>query len=146
MKKRELKLRTKAPLLLGVLTALIAGLAHSQDNFYAGKTITLVAFTAPGGSGDLRVKAAVPFIKKHIPGNPTIVIEYMDGGGGRKGVNHLFHSARPDGLTIGGGSGAIVALGIMRDKASPMMSTSSFISALQRVKTTPLSTRERNLG
>ena len=40
----------------------------------------------------------------------------MDGGGGRKGANHLYHSARPDGLTIGGGSGAIVALSIMREQ------------------------------
>ncbi|HEY3165689.1 MAG TPA: hypothetical protein VGK57_00570, partial [Candidatus Binatia bacterium] len=47
--------------------------AHSQANFYDGKTITLIAFTAPGGSGDLRVKAVVPFLKKHIPGNPTVV-------------------------------------------------------------------------
>ena len=116
MQKRELKLRTNTALVLGVLTGLIAGLAHSQDNFYAGKTITIVAFTAPGGSGDLRVKAALPFLKKHIPGNPTIVIEYMDGGGGRKGANHIFHTARPDGLTIGGGSGAIVGLGIMREQ------------------------------
>lgn len=90
--------------------------AHSQANFYEGKTITLIAFTAPGGSGDLRVKAVVPFLKKHIPGNPTVVIEYMDGGGSRKGANHLYHSARPDGLTIGGGSGAIVGLGIMREQ------------------------------
>lgn len=90
--------------------------AHSQKDFYVGKTITLIAFTAPGGSGDLRVKATVPFLKKHIPGNPTVVIEYMDGGGGRKGANHIYHSARPDGLTIGAASGAIVGLGIMREQ------------------------------
>jgi len=89
---------------------------YSQGNFYEGKTITLIAFTAPGGSGDLRVKAAIPFLKKHIPGNPTVVIEYMDGGGGRKGANHIYHSARPDGLTIGAGSGAIVGLGVMREQ------------------------------
>ena len=71
MKERELKLRMRAGLLLGLLSSLTPGLAHSQDNFYAGKTITLVAITAPGGSGDLRVKAMVPFMKKHIPGNPT---------------------------------------------------------------------------
>ena len=112
----EVILRMSAGLLLGLLSSLTPALGYSQENFYAGKTITLVAFTAPGGSGDLRVKAALPFLKKHIPGNPTIVIEYMDGGGGRKGANHLFHSARPDGLTIGGGSGAIVALGIMREQ------------------------------
>jgi len=90
--------------------------AHSQTNFYEGKTVTLIAFTAAGGSGDLRVKAMIPFLKKHIPGNPTVVIDYMDGGGGRKGANHIFHSARPDGLTIGGAGGAFVALGIMREQ------------------------------
>jgi len=90
--------------------------AHSQANFYEGKTVTLIATTAPGGSGDLRIKAMVPFLRKHIPGNPTVVMEYMDGGGGRKGANHIYHSVRPDGLTIGAASGAIVGLGIMREQ------------------------------
>lgn len=89
---------------------------YSQANFYEGKTVILIAFNAPGGSADLRVKAILPFLKKHIPGNPTVVIEYMDGGGGRKGANHLYHSVRPDGLTIGAASGAIVGLGIMREQ------------------------------
>ena len=94
----------------------VAGRAHAQANFYAGKTVTLVATTAPGGTGDLRVKAMVPFLKKHIPGNPTVVIEYMDGGGGRKGANHLYKSVAPDGLTIGAASGAIVGLAVMGEK------------------------------
>lgn len=90
--------------------------AHAQTNFYEGKTVTLLATTAPGGSGDLRIKAVVPFLRKHIPGNPSIVMEYIDGGGGRKGANHLYHQVRPDGLTIGAASGSIVALGIMREQ------------------------------
>jgi tripartite-type tricarboxylate transporter receptor subunit TctC len=109
-------LRMKSGLLLGLLSSLTPALGYSQDNFYAGKTITLIATTAPGGSGDLRIKAMVPFLRKHIPGNPTVVIEYMDGGGGRKGANHIYHSARPDGLTIGAASGGIVGLGIMREQ------------------------------
>jgi putative tricarboxylic transport membrane protein len=116
MKNPRMKSTMKAALLIGVLNGLIPVLAYSQGNFYEGKTITVIAFTAPGGSGDLRVKAVVPFLKKHIPGNPTVVIEYMDGGGGRKGANHIYHSARPDGLTLGAGSGAIVGLGIMREQ------------------------------
>ncbi len=94
----------------------VAGRAHAQANFYAGKTVTLIATTAPGGTGDLRVKAMQPFLKKHIRGNPTVVIEYMDGGGGRKGANHLYKSVAPDGLTIGAASGAIVGLAIMGEK------------------------------
>ena len=90
--------------------------AHPQANFYEGKTVTLIATTAPGGSGDLRIKAMVPFLRKHIAGNPTVVIEYMDGGGGRKGANHIYRSVRPDGLTIGAASGGIVGLAIMREQ------------------------------
>jgi len=89
--------------------------AFAQAPFYQGKTITVIATTAPGGTGDLRVRAVVPFLRKHIPGNPTINIEYMDGGGGRKGANHLFRNAKPDGLTIGAMSGAVVGLQVMRE-------------------------------
>jgi tripartite-type tricarboxylate transporter receptor subunit TctC len=73
----------------------------AQDNFYHGKTITLIQGRGPGGTGDMRVKAIVPLLQKYIPGNPTIVNEYMSGGGGRKASNHIYGGARPDGLTIG---------------------------------------------
>ena len=89
--------------------------ASAQTPFYQGKTITMIASTAPGGTGDLRVKAMVPTLRKYIPGNPTIIIEYMDGGGGRKGANYLYRNAKPDGLTIGALSGGIVGLQIMRE-------------------------------
>src|ERR687898_3423827 len=102
--------------LYGLLFCLLPAHALSQSNFYEGKTVTLIATTSAGGTGDLRVKAMVPFLKKHIPGNPTVVIQYLDGGGGRKGANHIYHSVRPDGLTIGAASGAIVGLGIMREQ------------------------------
>jgi tripartite-type tricarboxylate transporter receptor subunit TctC len=94
---------------------LVTSRAYAQSNFYQGKTITIIASTAPGGTGDLRVKSMVPTLRKHIPGNPTIIIEYMDGGGGRKGANYLFRNAKPDGLTIGALSGGIVGLQIMRE-------------------------------
>jgi tripartite-type tricarboxylate transporter receptor subunit TctC len=100
---------------LWVLAWLTPGYSFSQTPFYQGKTITVIATTAPGGSGDLRVKALVPFLRKHVPGNPTIIIEYMDGGGGRKGANYLFRNAKPDGLTVGAMSGAVVALQLMRE-------------------------------
>jgi len=116
MKNFKKKSRMKAGLLLWIMFGLTPGFAYSQDNFYAGKTVTLIATTSPGGTGDLRVKAMMPFLKKHIPGNPTVVIQYMDGGGGRKGANHLFNSVKRDGLTIGAASGAIVGLAIMGEK------------------------------
>ena len=85
----------------------------SQTHFYQGKTITIVQGRGPGGTGDLRVRALVPFLLKYIPGNPTIVMEFMSGGGSRKAANHVFNSARPDGLTIGNFSAGMVSLAVL---------------------------------
>ena len=90
-----------------------AGHAYAQSPFYQGKTITLVQGREPGGSGDTRSKAVIPFLQKYIPGNPTIVSEFMSGAGGRKAANYLFGSARPDGLTIGHVSGGIVTSAVL---------------------------------
>src|SRR5262245_49576753 len=73
----------------------------SQSDFFKGKTNTIVQGRDPGGTGDMRVRAMIPFLQKYIPGNPSVVSEYMPGGGGRKAANHVYRSARPDGLMIG---------------------------------------------
>src|SRR5262245_9423191 len=88
-----------------------AGRAFGQTPFYQGKTITLVRGSTPGGIGEMRVRALMPYLKKHIPGQPTILIEFMDGGGGRKAANHVF--GRSDGLTIGSTPGGILASAIL---------------------------------
>ena len=72
----------------------------SQTPFYKGKTITFINGVGPGGTGDLRGKPIAALLAKHIPGNPTIVTEFMPGAGGRKAANHMYNAARPDGLTI----------------------------------------------
>jgi hypothetical protein len=101
---------------LGALCAcvfLLAPSARAQTPFYQGKTITLVHGRAPGGSGDFRVRAALPFLTKYIPGNPTFVQEYMDGGGGRKAANHIYSLTRTDGLVIGNVGGGVVANAVL---------------------------------
>jgi tripartite-type tricarboxylate transporter receptor subunit TctC len=87
--------------------------ALAQTPFYQGKTIRIVVAATPGGTGDFRVRALAPFLRKHIPGNPTVVLEFMDGSGGRKAANYMYGNARPDGLTLGALSGGVVALSIM---------------------------------
>src|SRR6185503_11160483 len=98
-----------------VVAALAPRDTLSQAPFYQGKTVTVIVSTSPAGTGDLRVKALMPFLRKHIPGNPTLILEYMDGGGGRKGANHMFRGARADGLTIGAMSSSVISLNIMRE-------------------------------
>jgi tripartite-type tricarboxylate transporter receptor subunit TctC len=85
----------------------------SQPSFFQGKTLTIIQGRDPGGSGDLRVKALVPFLEKYIPGNPKVVMEYMPGGGSRKAANHLYRTARADGLTIANLSAGMVSLAVL---------------------------------
>jgi tripartite-type tricarboxylate transporter receptor subunit TctC len=82
--------------------------ARSQAPFYQGKTITFINAVGAGGTGDLRGKPVVSVLSRHIPGNPTIVTEYMPGAGGRKGANHIYNVARPDGLTFARVSSSMV--------------------------------------
>jgi tripartite-type tricarboxylate transporter receptor subunit TctC len=104
-----------AALLFVAITALLPSTGDAGANFYAGKTVTLIATTAPGGTGDLRIRGMAPFFEKHLPGKPTVVIEYISGGGGRKGANHLYNNIKPDGLTIGAMSGGVVGLALMEE-------------------------------
>jgi tripartite-type tricarboxylate transporter receptor subunit TctC len=100
-------------LALAVLCLSVPNLANAQSQFYQGKTITMIASRAPGGTGDLRDKSLLPFLRKYIPGHPNVVMDYMDGGGGRKAANFLYSNARPDGLTIGALSSGTVTLAIL---------------------------------
>jgi tripartite-type tricarboxylate transporter receptor subunit TctC len=87
--------------------------AHSQEPFYKGKTIALIQGTEAGGSSDTLTRAVLPYLKKYIPGEPTIVSEYMPGAGGLKAVNHIYKNVRPDGLTIGRAGGALVTNAVL---------------------------------
>jgi tripartite-type tricarboxylate transporter receptor subunit TctC len=97
-KKRRLKVAFGA---LPIWFLLFFSSALSQSPFYQGKTITIIQGTEPGGSSDVMTRAMLPYLRKHIPGEPTLVSEYMPGGGGLKAANHVYKNVRPDGLTIG---------------------------------------------
>lgn len=86
-----------------VLAISVAGVPESlfaQSNFYEGQTIRIIQGRRPGGTGDMRTRAVVELLSKYIPGNPSVLFEYMPGGGGRKAANYIYSAARPDGLTI----------------------------------------------
>lgn len=99
---------------LSGLLILVAEVANAQS-FYQGKTITFIAGTEPGGTLDMRIKSLTPFLKKYIPGEPTIVIEYMPGAGGRKAANYIYRLARPDGLTIASPVSGFLMLAVLKE-------------------------------
>jgi putative tricarboxylic transport membrane protein len=101
------KLSVSAFAILAVL-AWCAPLFAQSTPYFQGKTIILVQGREPGGTGALRAQAAIPFLRKYLPGEPIIVTQFMPGGGGRKASNYIYHNAKPDGLTFANvGSGLI---------------------------------------
>src|SRR3990167_5525242 len=97
----------------GSVLAVARFASGAEKPYYEGKTITIIQATNPGGTGDLRRKALAPYLQKYIPGNPTVLFEYMPGGGGRKAGNYIYRSARPDGLTIGGFSNTLISAALL---------------------------------
>jgi tripartite-type tricarboxylate transporter receptor subunit TctC len=85
-------------LLLGFFFVTVS--AAAQTPFYQGKTINVIVGTPPGNLYDLWARLIVEHMGKHIPGNPTFIVQNMPGAGHVVAVNHLYKVAKPDGLTI----------------------------------------------
>ena len=80
---------------------------YAQD-FYKGKTIRILVATTPGGGFDAYSRMIARHMGKHIPGNPSFVIENMPGAAFLIGTNYLYRQAKPDGLTLGNWIGNLV--------------------------------------
>lgn len=85
--------------LIGFTTWVVS--ADAQEPFYKGKTIRLIVGLAPGGGYDLYARVIARHMGKHIPGNPTIIVENMTGAGSVIAANYMYRAAKLDGLTIG---------------------------------------------
>jgi len=70
-------------------------------DFYRGKTITYNLAVPDGASWGLYARTFIEHLRKHIPGNPNIVLQVMPGGGGVAASNHIYNVAARDGTVIG---------------------------------------------
>jgi tripartite-type tricarboxylate transporter receptor subunit TctC len=75
--------------------------ASAQDSFYKGKAVRIIVATTPGGGYDTYSRTIARHLGKHVPGNPSVLVENMPGAGFRIGANYVYKVAKPDGLTIG---------------------------------------------
>lgn len=82
------------------LAACSSAAAFGQD-FYKDKTIRFIVGFSAGGGFDTYTRVIGHHIGKHIPGNPTIIVENMPGAGSMIAANRVFKAAKPDGLTGG---------------------------------------------
>lgn len=94
---------------LSVAVATTSQGVAAEAPYYQGKTLTVVEARSAGGTGSLRTQTAMKYLSKYLPGNPSVVYQYMAGGGGAIAMNHIANVARRDGLTIGNVSSGIFA-------------------------------------
>jgi tripartite-type tricarboxylate transporter receptor subunit TctC len=78
-----------------------AARADAVSDFYAGKTITLIAGFPPGGGYDTYVRVLARHYGRLIPGHPAVVPTNMPGAGSLLAANYLYGKALNDGLTLG---------------------------------------------
>ena len=91
------------------LGAAFAAAPAAADDFYAGKSITLLIGFSAGGGYDLYGRTLARFLGSHIPGHPQVIVQNMPGAGSLKLVNYLYNVAAKDGTVIGGFAPGIVA-------------------------------------
>jgi tripartite-type tricarboxylate transporter receptor subunit TctC len=75
--------------------------AQTPEQFYKGKTVILMLGHPPGGSYHMYATLAANHLKKHLPGNPNVILEHRPGGGGVRAVRHFYSNAPRDGSVIG---------------------------------------------
>jgi len=84
---------------LGLLAAQPA-MAQSVEQFYRGRTVTLLVGTAPGGINDISARLVARYLNRFIPGHPTIIVQTMPGAGGLVTANRIYHAAEKDGSVL----------------------------------------------
>jgi len=98
--------------------SLVAAPQASADDFYKGKTITFVVGFSAGGGFDTYTRLIARHFGKHVPGNPTVVVDNKTGAGSLIAANYIFHQAPPDGTVIGNWIGPLVLQQVLGNKAA----------------------------
>jgi tripartite-type tricarboxylate transporter receptor subunit TctC len=84
---------------------LVGAKAQGSADF-AGQTIEWTIPFSEGGGSDVWARFFAPYLSRHLPGNPNVIVRNVPGGGSITGTNEFVARARPDGLSLIGTSGS----------------------------------------
>ncbi len=86
------------------MTALLSAVLISSPlygaDFYKGKKVRLIVSSTPGGGNDTYSRLIARHISRHIPGNPSIIVQNMPGAGGVMAADYLYRKAKRDGTVL----------------------------------------------
>ena len=83
-----------------VLFVIGTGSAGAADDFYKGKRLRMIVSSSPGGGNDTYTRLIARHISKHIPGNPTLIVQNMPGAGGLLATHYLYSKAPRNGTVM----------------------------------------------
>jgi tripartite-type tricarboxylate transporter receptor subunit TctC len=86
------------------VTLLFAASVAAADNvegFYKGLNMPLIIGYSAGGGYDVYARLLARYFGKHVPGNPNIVPQQMEGAGSLRSANYIFTAAPKNGSVIG---------------------------------------------
>lgn len=75
--------------------------ADAVEDFYKGRTVNLYIGYSVGGGYDDYARAIARHLGEHIPGNPNVVPQNLEGAGSLRAANFLYSRAPKDGTAIG---------------------------------------------
>ncbi len=74
--------------------------AQTTEEFYDGRQMRLLLSSDAGGGYASYAISFAPYLSKHLPGNPNIIVDYMPGAGGIRAMNYLYANGEQDGSLI----------------------------------------------
>lgn len=94
--------------------------------YYAGRTITFIIGSSPGGGYDIYGRTVARHLAKHIPGTPTIVVQNMNGASTMRAAGYIYNVAPKDGSVIGAISPGAVVGPLLEGKADAIYDPTKF--------------------
>ena len=91
---------------------------QTAEQFYKGRTVTLIIPTAPGGINNLSGRLVAKHLGRFIPGNASVVAENRAEGGGLGLANSFADGAPKDGAVIAILQRGVAQLAIQGEKAA----------------------------
>jgi tripartite-type tricarboxylate transporter receptor subunit TctC len=88
-------------MLAATVVAIPAAQADPVADFYKGKEITILVGFGSGGGYDTTARLFARHFGKHIPGNPSVVVQNMPGAGSMVVANNVFNTAAKTGAVLG---------------------------------------------
>src|SRR5258708_38225201 len=100
MKCRDWPLPLAGVLALHVLLGAAPASAQAPAGYYAGKQVKMIIGLGTGGGYDLWARTLARHIGKHLPGNPTVISQNMEGAGSFRAASYMAGQAPRDGTVM----------------------------------------------